>query len=80
MADARIEAALPTWEQINAWETRVMSVGHGVLTDTEWRQIMDGYERMWDALRYIAGPLNESEPQVYPAAERAAEALGGWPS
>lgn len=33
-----------TPEEIAAFETRVMSVGHGVLSDSEWRRLIDTLE------------------------------------
>lgn len=36
-----------TPEEVSAFETRVMSIGHGVLSDSEWRRLIDTLENAW---------------------------------
>ena len=38
------DEAFVTREEIGAFEARVMSVGHGVLSDSEWRRLIDTLE------------------------------------
>lgn len=54
---------LPSQDQIDAWEMRVTSVGHSVLTDTEWRQLIDGYKYLRNRIAMHEGQTQWIEEQ-----------------
>lgn len=70
-----------TREDIAAFEARVMSVGHGVLSDSEWRRLIDTLEDAWEKVeryrvlrRHVRkdGTIKQAQPKdvAIAAAER----------
>lgn len=54
---------LPSCEEIAAWEIRVMSIGHGVLSDREWRRLIDGYGALRADVAELQRKLDKAKQQ-----------------